>query len=212
MDSAACAGDASIHKQSMNSRNRIRQQLRRRRRLLSPEERKLAAESLCKQLAASPLFLHSRRIACYFASDGEIELQPVINRIWRMRKECYLPVVSQLTHNRLGFVHFRKNDMLVANRYNIPEPKVRHQPVPPWALDLLLLPLVAFDRNGNRVGMGGGYYDRTLAYLRRRNQWHTPCLIGVGYDFQRVKSLAPEPWDIPLDGVITESRITIFSR
>ncbi len=179
--------------------------------MLSPAERKQAANGLCKQLITSPLFLRSQRIACYFANDGEVELQPIINRIWWMKKECYLPIISQLTHNQLGFVRYLENEMLVTNRYNIPEPKARHQSVPPWALDLVLLPLVAFDKSGNRLGMGGGYYDRTLAYLRQRKQWRTPRLVGIAYDFQQVETLTSEPWDIPLDGVVTESKMILFS-
>ena len=196
----------------MNSRNKIRQQLRQKRRLLSLMERKQAAGKLCARLTNSPLFLHSQRIACYLANDGEMDLQPVIKRIWQMKKECYLPVISRLTHNRLDFIRHVENEKLVRNRYNIPEPKNHYQLTPPWALNLLLLPLVAFDHKGNRLGMGGGYYDRTLAFLRQRKQWHTPRLIGVAYDFQSVESLTSEPWDIPLDGVVTESGILMFRR
>ena len=211
MDSAARAGDALL-KQPMNSRNKIRQQLRQQRRMLSLTERKQAARKLCARLTNSPLFLRSQRVACYLANDGEMDLQPVMSRIWWMKKECYLPVIRRLNHNRLGFVHYVETEKLVQNRYNIPEPKNPNQQTPPWALNLLLLPLVAFDSNGNRLGMGGGYYDRTLAFLRRREQWHTPRLIGVAYDFQRVENLASEPWDIPLDGVVTESKIILFGR
>jgi len=195
----------------MDSRSRIRQQLRQQRRGLSPAEQKQAAHSLCRQLVTSPLFLRSQRIACYFANDGEIDLQPVINRIWRMGKECYLPILGGLAHNRLDFVRYLRGEALLANRYNILEPEARHQSVPPWAIDLVLLPLVAFDIYGNRLGMGGGYYDRTLSYLRWRRWWRTPCLIGVAHDFQQIETLPSEAWDIPLNGVVTESGVMLFA-
>ncbi len=194
----------------MNSRNRIRQQLRQQRQMLSPAEQKQVARDLCRQLTTSSLFLRSQRIACYFASDGEVNLQPVMERIWQMGKECYLPVISQLFHNRLDFVRYLENDSLLLNRYNIPEPEIRHRTVSPWGLDLVLLPLVAFDRYGNRLGMGGGYYDRTLAYLHRREQWRIPRLLGIAHDFQQVEALSPERWDIPLNGVVTGSKIMFF--
>ena len=74
----------------------------------------------------------------------------------------------------------------------------------PFALDLVLVPLVAFDARGVRLGMGGGYYDRSFAYLNFRSRWRRPRLIGVGFDFQRAESISPQPWDVCLDGVITE--------
>ncbi len=196
----------------MNSRSRIRQQLRQQRRTLSRAERHQASDKLCKLLTNSPLFLRSQHIACYFARDGELDLQPVINRMKQMNKHCYLPVINHIDRNRLGFVRYLKNEAVVTNCYDIPEPKNRHQQTPPWALNLLLLPLVAFDINGNRLGMGGGYYDRTLAYLRQRKRWHRPVLMGIAHDFQEVEGLISRSWDIPLDGVATESRILFFSR
>ena len=211
MDSAACAGDAIPH-HPMNSRNQIRQRMRRQRRELSRRKRNQAATELCKQLTASLLFLRSQRIACYLSCKGEMDLQPVMHRIFQMKKTCYLPVIHGFSQNRLDFVQHAKDEAMVNNRFNIPEPEKRLCPAPPWALDLLLLPLTAFDNKGNRLGMGGGYYDRTLAYLRQRKQWLTPVLLGVAYDFQQVEALASQPWDIPLDGVVTESAIRFFRK
>jgi len=126
-----------------------------------------------------------------------------------MGKHCYLPVISKITNNRLGFTSYLKHEKLNINQYGILEPQICHQ-TPPWAINLLLLPLVAFDNSGNRLGMGGGYYDRTLAYLQQRNHWQTPILMGVAYDFQKVSELSSRPWDIPMDGVVTESGISWF--
>jgi 5-formyltetrahydrofolate cyclo-ligase len=79
-------------------------------------------------------------------------------------------------------------------------------------LDVILMPLVAFDGQGNRLGMGAGYYDRTLAFLRHRRHWRKPRIIGLAYEFQRMPALPAEPWDVPLDGIITEAGFYKISR
>jgi len=199
-----------IRPSSVKSRESIRREMRRRRRTLNQQQRRQAAERLRGVLCTSPLFLHSRRIACYLASEGEMDLTPVMERLWSMGKTCYLPVIRRLGHNRLDFAPYRKGDPLFRNCYGIPEPEDRRHAAPPWGLDLLLLPLVAFDTRGNRIGMGGGYYDRTLAYLRRRKYWRTPTLLGVAYRFQQVEEIAAQRWDIPLDGVACETELMLF--
>jgi len=90
------------------------------------------------------------------------------------------------------------------NQFGIAEPMVSPRYyLRADALDLLLVPLVAFDVNGNRLGMGGGFYDRTLAYLKRRQHWCRPYLLGIAHDFQRVESLKRADWDIPLQAILT---------
>ena len=104
-------------------------------------------------------------------------------------------------------------DPLVPNRFAIPEPMPqRRPPHPAWQLDLLLVPLVAFDARGNRLGMGGGYYDRTLAYLRRRTHWRRPHVLALAHALQRVDALPKNAWDIPVDGVITEREMLRFTQ
>ena len=185
--------------------------MRQRRRAIPTTQRWEAAARLARHLAASPIFLRSQRIACYFANDGEMELQPVMQRLWSMGKECYLPVIHPVSRNRLCFLSYREGEPLSKNRFGIPEPQGRWlRPVPAWALDMILMPLVAFDGRGNRLGMGGGYYDRTLAFLRMRSCWHSPRLLGVAYGFQRVDALSSRPWDVPLEMVVTESGLLRF--
>lgn len=182
--------------------------MRQRRRQLDPREQRDRSLALIGQLVTSPLFLHSHHIAFYLPNDGEVDLRPLLERSLDMGKRCYLPVLSPLYHNRLWFAPFNWESRIVHNRFGIPEPDVQWRNMrPPWTLDLLLTPLVAFDNEGNRLGMGGGYYDRTLAYLGRRRHWRKPCLLGTAYDFQRVESLPHESWDIPLHGIVTESGI-----
>ncbi len=184
--------------------------MRARRQALSERQRLLLSGTLSHQFAATPVFRRSRRIACYLPNDGEIDLTPLIHRIWSLHKRCYLPVLDTLSSNRLWFTPYRPGERLVYNRYGIPEPGAPARTrAAPWSLDLVLAPLVAFDPRGNRLGMGGGYYDRTLAFLRRRNRWHKPIVLGVAYEFQRVASLPPRAWDVPMHGIVTEAGLTL---
>jgi 5-formyltetrahydrofolate cyclo-ligase len=158
--------------------------------------------------ARAAVFRNSRHIAFYFPNDGEIDLTPLIDLAWIMRKSCFMPVLDSLRWNRLWFAPYRDGDPLVANRYGIPEPAVATRR---WVrardLDLILMPLVAFDQHCNRIGMGGGYYDRTLSYLRHRRHWRRPRIVGVAYQFQKVSEIVPAAWDVTLDGIVTDERI-----
>ena len=191
-------------------RNELRRSLRQQRRALTPHQRREASAALDRRLGPHPLFLRSRHIAFYLPNDGEMDLSPLLHRALAMGKKCYLPVLSPLYHNRLWFAPYHDESELALNRFGIPEPIVNWAGMrPAWTLDLVLTPLVAFDAAGNRLGMGGGYYDRTLAYLTRRRHWHKPHLLGTAYAFQQVESLPHEPWDVPLHGVVTETSLLL---
>jgi 5-formyltetrahydrofolate cyclo-ligase len=189
----------------------LRQKLRARRRALSADEQHQAARRLAVNLTGTRLFLTSRRVACYLPNDGEIDTAPVIEHIRRLRKILYLPVLSRLSHDRLWFAEAGPKTKLVPNRFGIPEPVVKSRDlVRAQELDLILMPLVGFDDKGNRLGMGGGFYDRSLEFLRHRNHWRKPHLLGIAYDFQRVNGLAADPWDVPLQGVITDQAVYLY--
>jgi len=175
------------------------------RRSLGQLERERAAQSLAQHLYTSRLFLRSARIALYLPMDGEIDPTLLIERARGMNKQYFLPVLNPLTPGRLWFAPYGEDEPLHCNRFNIPEPAIKGKHmVPAWALDLILSPLVAFDAQGNRLGMGGGFYDRTLAFLARRRHWRKPRLLGLAYEFQKVATLHREPWDVPLQGIVTE--------
>lgn len=145
--------------------------------------------------------MNAKVIGGYAAADGELELAPLFQRLHRMGKKLALPVVEN-RRGRMRFYHYQPGARLIRNRYGIAEPDVHARPVD--HVDLLLVPLVAFDAGGNRLGMGGGYYDRFAA----RN----PCrLIGVAHEVQRTESLSSADWDQPLAGVITEATWQSFS-
>jgi len=194
-----------------NQRNELRRRMRQQRRALTPQQRHHSAVSLDKRLGTHPTFRRSHHIAFYLPNDGEMDVTPLIERAWSMGKHCYLPVLSPLYHNRLWFAPYTGRETLVLNRFGIPEPHLPWRKMrPAWALDLILTPLVAFDPEGNRLGMGGGYYDRTLAYLARRKVWRKPRLIGTAYDFQRVASLPFQSWDVPLHGIATDDALLLI--
>lgn len=191
----------------MNTKQQLRQQMRQRRRNLTARQQAHASLQLCEHIAASRLFRNSQRIAFYLSNDGEPDLQPLINHAWQERKDCFLPVVGQRNGHRLWFLPYTPATPLYPNRFGIPEPA--HHPgerrFKAHALDLVLLPLVAFDAAGHRLGMGGGFYDRTLAFLRWRRHWHKPRLLGTAYAFQEVAALPVDAWDVPLTAIATES-------
>jgi 5-formyltetrahydrofolate cyclo-ligase len=197
----------------MSSRSDLRRQLRARRRALSAEARRRAADRLVRVAIGAHAFRNARRIAFYFPADGEPDVLPLLERACAMHKHCYLPVLNTLGANRLWFVRYRPGDRLVFNRFGIAEPRrgPRHRIVAA-RLDLALIPLVGFDERGNRLGMGSGFYDRTLGFLHRRREWRRPLCFGVAYEFQRVEHIDAADWDVPLDGCLTEQRLYLFPR
>lgn len=185
------------------SRQTIRKQLRAARRTLTPAQQKNAAAGLARQLRSFLPLLRSRHIAFYLPNDGEIDPQPLVRFLERCGKQCYLPRLHADGSNRVWFVRYRNGDKLEDNRYGIPEPQVQKQQLPAWALQAVLMPLVGFDRAGNRIGMGGGFYDRTFAFKRQRPH-SRPLLIGLAHSIQEVAALPTESWDMPLDIIATE--------
>ena len=189
----------------MTSRT-LRQTIRQQRRALTPGEAATCAEQLAQQACKHPLVLRSHRIAAYLAADGEIDPAPLLQALWSANKQVYLPVLVPFSPEKLWFARFNPGDLLAFNRFGIPEPVRRHL-IKPSALDLVLTPLVAFDTAGHRIGMGGGFYDRTFAFLQRRQYWHKPNLLGLAYEFQKQTAIKPNNWDVPLNAIATETHI-----
>ncbi len=192
-------------------KSELRRSLRARRAALTAAQQTRAARRLARHACGTRLFRASRRIACYLAADGEIDPRYIVERIWATGKSCYLPIVSAQRDAALWFAPAEPGAALALNRFGIPEPvvpacaRLRAQ-----RLDLILLPLVAFDPEANRLGRGGGYYDRTLAFLRHRQYWRRPRVLGLAHDFQRVARLPADPWDVALDGILTDEGL--YSR
>ncbi|CRM35165.1 MULTISPECIES: 5-formyltetrahydrofolate cyclo-ligase [Pseudomonas] len=189
------------------SRPQLRRLLRKARRALTPSEQRQAAQGLYRQLAQHPLFRRARHISLYLPTDGEIDPRLLLRAAQRRGKATYLPVLSAWPRTKMVFQRVRPGDKLLPNRFRILEPRAdAHRQRKVWALDLVLLPLVGFDNEGGRLGMGGGFYDRSLAYLARRNTWRKPTLLGLAHECQQVDRLAQASWDVPLAGTVTEKQ------
>lgn len=169
---------------------------------MSDASRVSASNSICEHLLASTLYQSSHRIGAYLAFADEANLATLIAAAHRHEKEIFVPRVEGRSSN-MHFVRYRPDTILVRNHFGIEEPGTHEkEKAAPESLELVLMPLLAFDDFGNRLGMGAGYYDRFLGRFPRERR---PRLIGLAHALQR--SLDPLPfadWDVPLDGVITE--------
>ena len=185
----------------------VRTNKRRLRNQLTCHEQSTHAIGLANQVCRQQAFLNSSKIACYLANDGEIDPEHIIQSAWELRKNVYLPVLSPF-QSKLYFAPYQAGMAMQLNRFGIWEPACKPAKwLTAWQLDLMLLPLVAFDESGNRLGMGGGFYDRSLAYRQSRTHSLRPRLIGLAHELQREQQLAANSWDIPLEMIATEERI-----
>ncbi|MGR3913769.1 MAG: 5-formyltetrahydrofolate cyclo-ligase [Gammaproteobacteria bacterium] len=194
------------------NKSELRTMLRARRNAIAPAAQQRAASGLAARLQTLPVFARSSRIALYFANDGEIDPARVCDFCAAHGKHCYAPVIAQEgaaaeEKKRLRFARVTENTRMSPNRFGIAEPEA-----PPGdfldahELDLALLPLVGFDRRGNRIGMGGGFYDATFAF-KRAAPAAPPQLVGLAHEIQRLPRIAADNWDIPISAVVTELRV-----
>jgi 5-formyltetrahydrofolate cyclo-ligase len=186
-------------------RRELRQQMAERRRSLSPSERIGAAQGLRRSLEQLPEYLTDARVAGYWASNGELPLNLVIPPLATRGQQFLLPVIGP--DRQLRFTPWRSGEEVQPNRHGIPEPANPTEWLEPFQLDLVMVPLLAFDRRGNRLGYGGGYYDRSFAFLNDQVRPTEPLLVGIGYAFQELPEVDEEDWDVPLDFIATESEL-----
>lgn len=160
-----------------------------------------------RQFFSSALCLRARRFTAYLPADAEIDPTPLLRRLTAIGKTVQLPrVIDDWRGTRMVFQNFRFGDPLALNRYHIPQP-IGPYPRHSQALTVVLAPLVAFDSDGYRLGMGGGFYDRYLARHPRS------LYIGLAHDIQQSSQALPrEPWDRPLDAVVTQRQWHHFSH
>lgn len=179
--------------------------MRAQRRKLSAADRQQAAQAFARVANRTLLLRPGKRIGIYHAYGHEADVSVLTALARRRGCDLYLPQVTDRRRNRMQFVPFDARSRLRRNAFGILEPSwAATQPARVRDLDLIFMPLVAFDSCGWRLGSGAGFYDRKLHHLRCERKWRRPRLIGIAYDFQRVPHLTVEPWDIPLDAVITE--------
>ncbi len=184
--------------------NDIRKKIRQQRNSLTSEQRLQASISISENIVSSPLFMRAKHIAVYLSHDGEIDISSIFQTAWQRGKHCYLPVLRP-HGKKLSFAPYTPESIMRNNRYGIAEPVVSKRALlTPQQLNLVLAPLVAFDKNGNRIGMGGGYYDRSFAFLRRQQHYKQVKLCGTGFSFQQIEDIEKQDWDVPLCGAFTD--------
>ncbi|MBU3004416.1 5-formyltetrahydrofolate cyclo-ligase [Paraglaciecola arctica] len=186
----------------VQSRQQIRLTYRKKRQLLSPLHQAEAASQILTTCLRSTGLPQAKTIACYIANDSEVNPQRIIQFCWQQGKRVLLPVLHPFSKGHLLFVEYHPNSATRKNIYGIDEPIVTSSNICTLEnIDLILTPLVAFDAKGNRLGMGGGYYDRTLAPIRRDSI--ATQIIGLAHTCQQTDKIIADSWDIPLNGIAT---------
>lgn len=214
----AQAGGASFslverQEDGIADRNAIRGQLRRARRQLSRAAQQHAARRVAQHLTRAMILRPGRRIGIYLAMPGELDLTPTVKRAWLRGCQLFVPHITSVTRSEMEFYPYTRDSRLIIHRWGIPQLPVTvgRSPVSALTLDAVLVPTVAFDAKGHRLGMGAGFYDRHFARLRGARQWHRPRLIGVAHSFQQTASIAAQAHDVHLDAVVTERAFTAFA-
>lgn len=185
-------------------RQDIRTHVRHLRRALTPEQQQLAAVQAADRALNFAPIQQAKKIALFLSFDGELNTRPLIAKLWQHKQQVYLPVLHPFSEGQLLFMRYDELTTLTPNRLRIPEPPLDIRNLATLSeLDVLLVPLVAFDKQGQRLGMGGGFYDRTL----QNWQQHGFLPVGLGHDCQRVDDLPVAEWDVPLPAMITPSKI-----
>ena len=199
-------GCGKRHPKFMNTKRTIRQTIRGLRDQLSPAQQKKLSCLITDHITTSHFFQKSQTIGFYWPFGNEVDVRPCIDIALSQNKICYLPHVLH-KQRRLVFLAYESNTSMIVNQYGILEPAYNPSKVmPPMSLDCVFLPLIAYDAEGYRLGQGGGYYDATF----KNGSQESPFLIGLAYQFQEVKVLPIDIWDLKLDAVITEYGLKIF--
>jgi len=186
----------------------IRDKIKAQRNVLTSDDVVDASIDISRRLWGLPVLSRARRIACYFPVGREVDCRFFIFTAWERGRTVLLPMLSGL---ELKFSTYDSKTTFLRNQHDIPEPAGKKlQFAKPREIDVVLAPLVAFDTTGNRIGMGGGYYDRSFRFMRSRVTWRRPTLIGLAYEFQKVPEIKAHSWDIPLQFVVTEKNIYKF--
>ncbi len=195
---------------SLSNLTNLRKRLKKQRATLSKTEQQALSRQAVSHLRRSRLFRSARNIAIYLPVRGEAD--PTSLRLCaHSYQRFYLPVLSPSSSQGLIFVEWSSTTRFRQNRFNIPEPLMASSPtLAPAKLDLVITPLLGFDHHGSRLGMGGGFYDRSFAFKRRRQPQTSPRLVGFAYQFQQVAQLDRQPWDVPLDAICTNTQLISF--
>lgn len=185
-------------------RQRLRNHIRLQRRALTPAQQQAAALAVKEHALSDARICAAATLAVFLSFDGELNTRPLIEALWLRGQRVYLPVLHPFTPGHLLFLRYTPDTKLVRNHLHIQQPRLDITTLLPAAeLDVLFTPLVAFDNTGQRLGMGGGFYDRTLSTRRAAGSMYP---IGLAHDCQLTGQLPVEPWDMPLPEIITPAR------
>jgi 5-formyltetrahydrofolate cyclo-ligase len=187
---------------AMTLQTTMRLDARHRRDTMPGPDRASASGIIANRVTRMPIFVRSRLIACYLSTGGEVDTSAIILRAWRMKKRIFVPDTSG--GGKLTFREIRPDSEFASGPFGILEP-IGGSVLSASMFDLVIAPVVAFDSDRHRIGMGGGYYDRTFSFLRHRKLFLKPKLVGVAFDCQKVDKIAPNPWDIRLFRIITQT-------
>jgi 5-formyltetrahydrofolate cyclo-ligase len=197
---------------AFETRQSLRKAFRDKRLSLSNEQQTTAAQGLVKQYQKNALFQDARNVALYLSFNGEVNTQPLIDYLWSMNVDVFVPILHPFCKGHLLFQEFTHNTKMRENHFGISEPTLDVQRVCPVEnLSIIFTPLVAFDLSGNRLGMGGGFYDRTLARLKKLGAKPQPIVVGLAHELQKSATLPTETWDIGLPYILTSNKLYSFS-
>ncbi|MCL1090071.1 5-formyltetrahydrofolate cyclo-ligase [Shewanella profunda] len=190
------------------NRDQLRKTIRTARKSLSATAQTQASLDARQYMLNELKAKNAQHVALYLTHDGELATAPLIDALWQLGIQTYLPRLHPFNAGQLVFLHYTVDTPMQVNQFGILEPKLDVRAIMPIGqLDVVVTPLVAFDLEGNRMGMGGGYYDRTLANWQHQGK---PLPMGYAHDCQQVTSLPCEHWDVPLPIIITPSRVLKF--
>lgn len=195
----------------------LRKSMRRQRLALPLHARRHAEKSIVRQIRRETRFINAQKIGLYLDAFGEVPTRALIELCFQMRKSVYLPVVhgnqKPLAWSRVSRNQWL-NQRMTRHHFGMKQP-FKQRGVSVKSLDYLFMPLVAFDLKGHRLGMGGGFYDRTLAHCanrleHRKLQPSKPIRVGLAYDFQRVDTIHSNAWDVSIHAVATPTKYRRF--
>jgi 5-formyltetrahydrofolate cyclo-ligase len=188
----------------MTDREHVRAALLSARAKVSADDGQRASKAVTARVVGLPSVIAATRLALYRPVRGEIDTGELAQWAWQAGRHVYLPATAP--PRSMTFARWRAGDRLVTSRFGIDEPSATARSIAPHRLDVVIVPLVAFDRAGTRLGHGAGYYDATFAF-RKGARRRKPLLVGVAHAFQEVEPLERRPWDVALDLVVTEAEV-----
>lgn len=192
---------------SITERQQLRKKMQATRGELSETRRQQLSEQIQEKVISLPQFQQSKYQAFYLSNNNEVDVSGILTIATQLKKHCYLPILHPHRDQHLEFYTYHPGDPLKKNKYGIAEPDTQTQHrIDAINLDVVFLPLVAFDKHGNRLGRGAGYYDRSFAFLLNHAQLK-PFLIGIAYDFQKADAIGAAEWDVPVNLIVTEKNI-----